>query len=155
MRSNMSSTNVSFGFLKGESDFLNILLDNISSCILLLNNRMELQAFNEVLKTIFSNKANEDLLYKRCGEAIGCAYQIEEGKDCGQTSHCCNCDLRLAALNSYSENVVVYKDHIVRPFLDIHNQQVDKHLQFSTRLFKFQKDKYVIMIIEDISKFYN
>jgi len=39
---------------------------------------MELQAFNEPMMSIFSNKSDEDLLYRKCGEAIGCTYQIEE-----------------------------------------------------------------------------
>jgi sigma-B regulation protein RsbU (phosphoserine phosphatase) len=153
MNSNQSITNVSFSFLKGSDEFLNIVLDNINSCVLLLDKDYYLKAFNEVLKTIFSNKKDEDLLYMKCGEAIGCAYQIEEQKECGETTHCCDCELREAALISYTKNEVVYKESIVRPFYNAQHQKVDKHIQFSTRLFKFKKDKYVILIIEDITKF--
>ncbi len=64
---------------------------------------MELQAFNDSLKTIFLNKKDEDVLYKKCGEAIGCAYQVEEATQCGKTSNCCKCDLRLSALEFVHE----------------------------------------------------
>lgn len=148
-------TNESFNMLKGSSDFLNLVLNNISSCVLLLNDKMELQAFNNALKTIFSNKPDEHILYKRCGEAIGCAYQIEEVKNCGNTSKCCNCELRVAALISYMENVAVYKEFVERPFYNLEGEKVLKQLQFSTRVFNYSNEKYIIMIVDDISKFKN
>jgi hypothetical protein len=153
MKSDLALTNVSFSFLRNSSDFLTILLNNINSCVLLLDKDVKLQAFNDSLKTIFSNKEDEDILYKRCGEAIGCAYQIEEQQDCGKTSKCCYCELRVAALTSYMNNETIYKDHISKPFINSNNQKVDKHLQFSTRLFQFENEKYIMMIIEDITKF--
>jgi len=144
-------TNESFDFLGGSSGFLNIILNNISSCVLLLNNQMELQAYNNALKTIFSNQKDEDLLYRKCGEVIGCSYHIEEAQSCGATSYCKYCDLRLSALESYINNTNIYKQHLVRPFYDYHNNKVEKQLQFSTRNFYFDTEKYIIMIIEDIS----
>ena len=154
MRNNLALTNVSFNFLKGSSDFLNIILNNINSCVFILDKELKLRAFNDALKTIFSNRKDENLLYQRCGEAIGCAYQIEEQKNCGETSRCLECDIRLAGLNSYLNDEVIYKEHVIRPFFNYKNQKIDKHLQFSTRLFRFEKEKYIIMIVEDVSKFH-
>jgi len=155
MNANQTMTNETFSFLKNSSEFLNLLLDNINSCVLLLDKDMRLRAFNNALRTIFSNKENEDLIMVKCGEAIGCAYQIEEATDCGNTSQCCNCELREAGLLSYIKNVQIYKEHIIKPFFDKTHKKVDKHLQFSTRLFEFQDEKYIIMLIEDITKFYS
>lgn len=152
MNQDKALTNESFHFLEHSGNFLNLVLDNITSCVLLLDSDIRLRAFNNAMKTIFSNRKDEDLLYVKCGEAIGCAYQIEEQKDCGKTSKCCSCELRVAALTSYMENTAVYKDHIVKPFLTHENKKVNKHLQFSTRLFLYGKEKYILMIIEDISK---
>ncbi|MBN1117349.1 MAG: hypothetical protein JXA77_09110 [Bacteroidales bacterium] len=151
MGKELASTNVSFDFLKGSSEFLNLVLNNISSCVLLLNRDMELQEFNNAMKTIFTARKDEYLLYVRCGEAIGCAYQVEEMKDCGTTSHCSFCELRLAALTSYSEDKVVFKESIIKPFLNGEGEKVDKHLQFSTRLFRFKGERYILMIIDDIT----
>lgn len=154
MNSDLSMTNESFSFLSQSSDFLNIALNNIKSCILLLDKEMKLRAYNNALKTIFSNKQDENLLYVKCGEAIGCAYQVDEQKECGNTTKCCNCELRIAALTSYVDGTEVYNDHIEKPFLTHDNKKVDKHLQFSTRLFIYGKEKYIIMIVEDISRWY-
>lgn len=152
--SELTMQNNSFDFLRSSNDFLNILLNNINSCILLLNKDTRLTAFNDNLKTIFSNKKDEELIYQRCGEAIGCAYQVEEQKDCGKTSVCDDCELRNAALNSYNNNINIYKNQIVRPFYNTLNQKVIKHLQFSTHLLHYHKDKYVVMLIEDVSAFF-
>lgn len=153
MEENLAITNESFNFLQHSSDFLTLILNNINSCVLLLDKKMRLKAFNDVLKTIFSNKKDEDLLYQKCGEAIGCAYQIEEHAECGRTSKCDFCELRIAALTSYTHGKIVFKEHITKPFFDYNSQKIDKHLQFSTRLFRYNNEKYVLMIIEDITKF--
>ncbi len=80
MSAHYSSENISFDFLKESGEFMDLVLNNITSCVLLLDKKMQLQAFNNALKTIFSNKPNEDLLYVKCGNAIGCAYTVEEQK---------------------------------------------------------------------------
>lgn len=153
MKTDITMNNTSFSFLKGSSEFLNVVLDNISVCVLLCDKDMKLRVFNDAMKTLFSNKKDEDLLYMRCGEAIGCAYQIEEQKNCGETSRCSKCELRVAALTSYANNEPVFKEHVVRPFYNFKAEKVDKHLQFSTRLFIFEKEKYIMLLIEDVTKF--
>lgn len=155
MKHDMALTNVSFNYLRNAPDFLNTIINNICSCVLLLNKNMELQAFNDSLKTIFSNKKDEDLLYIRCGEAIGCAYVVDEVTECGKTSHCKYCDLRISALKSYLNKEVVYKKKISRNFYTTGEKKVLKHLQFSTRPFYFEKEYYIILIIEDITDFVN
>ncbi len=150
-----ANTNVSFDFLKNSSEFLDLVLNNINSCVLLLDKEMRLVAFNDAIRTIFPKNNDEDIRLQRCGEAIGCAHQLEEAKECGKTSQCHNCDLRLAALNSYMKNEVVYKKQITKPFFNYEGQKVDKHLQFSTRLFKYEDERYIIMLVEDITELVN
>ena len=155
MKDQISMTNVSFDYLRNSPNFLNLVLNNISSCVLLLNRNMELHAFNDALKTIFSARKDENLLYVRCGEAIGCAYNVDEMKNCGETSRCASCQLRESALISYSEDKAVYKRKISREFYMHDGKKVMKHLQFSTRCFRFEKDKYIILIIDDITELVN
>lgn len=154
-RQYLTSTNVSFDWLRGSADFLNAVLHNITCCVLLLDKDMRLQAFNDPLLTIFSNKKGEDLLYRRCGEAIGCAYQIEEMKDCGKTNHCHKCELRTAALYSYLKDEPVYKEAIDKPFFTRDGKKELKHLRFSTRLFVFKREKYILLLVEDVTEMIN
>ncbi len=58
---------------------------------------------------MFPKNKDKDLIYIRCGEAIGCAYQVEEQKDCGKTSKCRNCELRLSAISTYLNNTTTFR----------------------------------------------
>ncbi len=152
METDITHTNERFSVLRESSEFLNLILNNIKSCIMLLDKDLKLRAYNDPLLTIFSNKKNENLLYRKCGEVIGCAYQIEEQKLCGNTSMCRTCELRISALNSYANNEAIFNEKITKPFFNLEGVKVEKHLQFSTRLFPYQKEKYIIMILEDITE---
>lgn len=151
----ISLTNESFDFLGGSSEFLNLILKDLSCCILLLDKDMMLYAFNDPLKNIFSNKPNEDLLYKKCGNVIGCAFAVEEEKECGNTSQCAFCSLRETAIKTYTDGKNVFKGQIDREFYKTNTLKTLKHLQFSTRLFNFRNDTYIILIIEDITTLVN
>lgn len=149
MQTIISNTNQSFDILKGSSKFLNLVLDNINCCIMLLDQQMNLRAFNNPLTTLFPNKKDSNLLYRKCGEVIGCAKQIEEKMQCGTTPFCNDCELRIAALISYSENTPI-KKNITKEFYDSTGNKFIKQFTFSTRLFKFEKETYIVMIISEI-----
>lgn len=148
MITDLASTNVSFNFLRGSTDFLTLILDNINSCVLLLNNKMELIAFNNALTTLFPRNKLNNLNYIKCGEAIGCAYQIEERKECGNTTKCRTCEIRVSAITSYLENKFTSNKEIIRPFYNENNEKIYKKLRYSVRLFPFKGEKYIILLIE-------
>ncbi|WP_282125497.1 hypothetical protein [Marinifilum flexuosum] len=152
MNNDLTHTNERFSILSNSSDFLNIILNNISSCVMLLDNELKLRAFNDPLTTIFSNKKNQELLYRKCGEVLGCAYQIEEDSPCGSTSKCNTCEIRISALLSYVENRPVYNENLIKSFVDFEGNREDKHLQLSTRLFKYRDENYIVAIIDDITE---
>jgi sigma-B regulation protein RsbU (phosphoserine phosphatase) len=112
---------------------------------------MNLYAFNDAIKTIFTNKENEHLLHKKCGNAIGCAYAVEEQVDCGLTSMCKYCELRVSALTAYTTKKPVLKQRLSREFFKTSNLKEMKHLLFSARPFNFNNDYYVMVIVEDVS----
>lgn len=151
--SQISNTNTTFDFLKHDSGFLNTILNSLNSCVLLLDKNMELQAFNNSLKTVFSNKKDEDLLQVKCGQAIGCAYQVEEQLKCGQTSQCQYCELRFVSVETYTTIKEIYKENVIKTFFMSQNVKEEKHLQFSTCTFKHDSERFIIMIIEDITKY--
>jgi sigma-B regulation protein RsbU (phosphoserine phosphatase) len=151
MQDARTHTNESFMFLKNSPDFLFTILNSINSSILLLDKDLRIKAFNDSLRTMFSRYSHEDVIYMRCGEAIGCAYQIEEQKDCGKTSHCKDCPIRLAAIRAYMEEEEITNVRIVRPFFNKHKIKENKTLLFSTRVFFYKQEKYVIVILDDIT----
>jgi hypothetical protein len=151
MPTQIAASNLSFAFLRNSSDFLNIILSEISSCILLLNKDMMLVAYNDPLKTIFSDKEEHDILFKKCGEVIGCAYSVEEGMECGSTSFCQFCELRESAIETYLTRKPYHKKRLSREFYRTTTTKEMKHLQFSTRFFQFDDEGYVMVIIDDVT----
>jgi sigma-B regulation protein RsbU (phosphoserine phosphatase) len=151
MSEEYASSNISFGELLDTPGFMNQLLNNISSCLLLLNSKMELQAFNDPFKNLFSNKKDEELLYVRCGEALGCAYSVEEMKSCGETSKCKYCDLRIHAMWAYTHKQSVYKQKLEREFYTTKNEKKLKYLQYSIHPFYHNKEYYIVVIVDDLT----
>ena len=151
MISGKAHTNESFRLLYNSTEFLNQILNNITGSIILLNEKIELQAYNDAFKAIFTYSEGKDILYKKFGNVIGCAYNVDEEKECGKTSHCDACELREATLKSYINIEPITKMKFSRPFYNEKNQKVQKDLQDSTRFFKYNHDRYVIMIIEDLN----
>ncbi len=145
----ITSTNATFNFLKGSNEFLNLVLDNVNCSVLLLNNRMELIAFNDVVKNMFPASRTKRLQYTKCGEVLGCAYQIGEGEECGKTAHCKTCELRLSAINSYLDGASITRKKIVKPFYINDFIKMDKTLVYSIRTFVFQGEKYLLLTISD------
>lgn len=151
MQNNLSHTNTSFDFLKESSEFLNLIIHNIPSCVIFLDKDMMLHAYNNALKTIFSNREDEHILYHKCGNVIGCAYAVEEEKECGTTTMCQFCSLRESALMSYTDNRNIFKQRLDREFYKKDFTKEMKHLQFSSRVFSFRGERYIVLIIDDIT----
>lgn len=150
MYTHLAASSISFNSLKESDEFLNIILNNVSSCILILNNRMELISFNNALATLFPRTKHTNLNYLKCGEAIGCAHQIEEKKECGKSTKCKNCEIRLSAISAYLENKVTTNKRIVRSFYNEKEEKEEKVLNYSTRILHFEGEKYVILIIDNV-----
>jgi sigma-B regulation protein RsbU (phosphoserine phosphatase) len=155
MEKEFASSNETFLQLRNTPEFLNSLINDICSCILLLNNKMELQAFNDPMKNIFINHNEEHLHYERCGEALGCAYSVEEKKRCGETSKCNSCELRKHALYSSINHEPVFNETISREFYKTDSEKVMRHLRYSIRTFEMDNFHYIMLIINDITILHN
>lgn len=147
-----TSTGATFKYLENSKDFLRIILDNTPVCVLLLNRYMELQAFNNAMRSIFSSGPAEHLLYKKCGEAIGCANTVDELKECGKTSQCHICELRESALMTYHEHRAVYKKILSRNFYRADGRKEHKTIQYSCIPFYFEGEYYVVVFVEDVTR---
>lgn len=155
MTEEFSTNNEAFSYLKNFPEFLNSIINDVGSCILLLNKDMELRAFNDPMRNLFINKKDEDLLYERCGDALGCAYAVEEKKHCGETSKCSTCDLRKDAIYSYVNKEAIYNKSLSREFYKTDSSKTMRHLRYSVRTFNIKQNYYIMMIINDVTTLTN
>ena len=135
--------------LKESNEFLNLLLDNINSAVLIADENLQIQQFNDSFLNLFDSAA-ESVLEASFGETAGCVNAITESKACGQTSHCAQCILRRSLIQTLTDRVPVDNQPLNRVFY-INGEPVDKHLQFSTRTIMYQGRKMFLIIIYDVT----
>ena len=132
-------------------DFLHMILQNVSSCVLILDHKMRLQAVNDAYETMFKRFSTEDSHLLRCGEAIGCANTVESMEHCGESLKCVYCELREAALFSYVSKKGSTKKQLSREFYNNKGTKEMRHLQFLTRVFNFKGQWFILVIVDDIT----
>ncbi len=135
--------------LKESNEFLNLLLDNMDSAVLIADENMKIHQFNNSFLDLFDNAA-ESILEAGFGETVGCINAVLENKACGKTSQCANCLLRRSLILNLTDKPSVDKQPLNRIFY-INGKPVQKYLQFSTRKVTFQGRKMFLIIIYDVT----
>ena len=111
--------------LKESNEFLNLLLDNINSAVLIADENLQIHQFNNSFLSLFDSAA-ESVLEASFGETAGCVNAITENKACGQTSHCAQCILRRSLIQTLTDRVPVDNQPLNRVFY-INGEPVQKH----------------------------
>ena len=135
--------------LKESNEFLNLLLDNINSAVLIADENLQIHQFNDSFLNLFDSAA-ESVLTKSFGETAGCVNAIMENKACGETSHCARCILHRSLIQTLTDRSPVDNQPLDRVFY-INGEPVEKHLQFSTRTIMYQGRKMFLIIIYDVT----
>jgi sigma-B regulation protein RsbU (phosphoserine phosphatase) len=135
--------------LKESNEFLNLLLDNINSAVLIADENLQIYRFNDSFLNLFDS-ATESMLDTSFGEAVGCINAILENKTCGATSHCSQCVLRSSLIHNLIDRTPVDNQPLNRVFY-IKGKPVDKHFRFSTRPITFQGRNMFLIIIYDVT----
>ena len=135
--------------LKESNEFLNLLLDNINSAVLIADENLRIHQFNKSFLDLF-DKATESVLETTFGETVGCVNAIIENKACGATSQCSQCILRSSLVHNLIDRAPVNNQPLNRLFY-INGEPVEKYFQFSTRPITFQGSKMFLIIIYDVT----
>ncbi|NWJ50575.1 MAG: PAS domain-containing sensor histidine kinase [Bacteroidetes bacterium] len=135
--------------LRESNEFLNILLDNVNSAIFLIDPTIRITSINDAFTSVFQNDRS-NILGELCGNALGCSYSVEEGKNCGETSNCNKCEFRESLLGAFMQNIPVDRQSLTREYY-IRGVKTTKYLQYSTRLIKFNGQEMALVIVDDIT----
>lgn len=137
--------------LKESNEFLNILFENITSAIFLVDQDIRISSINNSFQTLFYN--HEDLILGQlCGNAIGCGNTDNNNVDCGTTKNCESCTLLSSVKTGFIKKVPSQKQIITREF-NINGVLIQKHFQFSTRYIRFNEQDMILVVIDDITEF--
>ena len=133
--------------LKESNEFLNTVFENINSALFIVDGELRIQQFNTVLSRLF-RKSREEILGEMCGNALGCAFAVEENSPCGSTSQCGHCAIRHAILDALPQRAVMHRGRIAREFY-IDGARVLKYLEFSTKVIQFEDRDMILVIVDD------
>ncbi len=136
--------------LKESNEFLNAVIDNINSAVFIVDKAVRIQQFNRALSLLF-DKPDGALAGELCGNAIGCAFTVIERSECGQTSHCGQCELRASVLAAFVEKVPTFRKKLVREFY-VRGEPVLKHFEYSTKYIVFDGQEMILIIVDDITQ---
>ncbi len=136
--------------LKESNDFLNTLLDQITSAVFVADKKMRIHNVNKASQTLFLKREGQ-ILEQLWGNAIGCAFAVLEAKECGTTTQCGQCLLRRSLFKSFTERTPTYRETLKREFY-IDDKPVLKYLQYSTKYIQYQGDEMVMIIVDDITE---
>ncbi|MGD9818136.1 MAG: SpoIIE family protein phosphatase [Desulfomonilaceae bacterium] len=136
--------------LKESNEFLNLLMDSIPSAVFLVDKSVRIQQFNQGFKKLFS-KPEEEILNEFCGNAIGCAFTVDENGVCGHTSNCDKCELRDSIIMSFAEKAPSLKVKLTRDFY-IGGQRLNKHFLFSSLYLTYHGDEMILIVVDDMTE---
>jgi sigma-B regulation protein RsbU (phosphoserine phosphatase) len=136
--------------LKDSNDFLNLLLDNMDTAVLIADENLKIHEFNESFLSLF-DRSYDSVVDITFGPASGCVNAVKENKTCGETSACGHCVLRSSLLETFLEDVPTYRKRLDRIFY-IDGVPVQKYLEFTARPISFQSHKMILVIIYDITE---
>lgn len=151
MKTNFNNPLMQFDALQNSASFLNFIVQNSSSCVLILDENLVVQAYNESAKKLFNSIFGEYILYKKIGDALGCGNSINEQKQCTHTSKCKLCTLKNDLYESFSSKQAVYKKIIENQYLNSDNMLTTRVLQYSIKPIKINTTEYITILIEDIT----
>lgn len=136
--------------LKESNDFLNLLMDNMTSAVFLVDKDIRVQQFNDSFKKLLS-KSEAELINKLCGNALGCSFTVDENQLCGKTSNCGNCILRDSLFRAFVDNAPTFKAGLHRQFY-IEGQKVDKYFRFSSMYLSYRNEEMVLIVVDDVTE---
>ncbi len=136
------------GSLKNSTEFLNLLLENITSAIFIVDSDTRIRAFNDSFRVLFFRQEDK-IIGELCGNALGCIF-VEDGSPCGSTAGCKECILRKSLESSLMKDIPSNRKKLVRDFL-IGGRRIRKYFQYSTRIIRYQDEKMVLVILDDIT----
>ncbi|RQD69571.1 MAG: sensor histidine kinase [Tindallia sp. MSAO_Bac2] len=136
--------------LKESNEFLNTLLDHITSLVFILDQSLKVQCINGAVEELFEKEVN-DLTDQIFGNAIKCSYAVEEQKQCQHTSYCNMCEFSQGLSKVLEQKMPTYKQKVNRDIY-IGNKKVNKTFVFTTRHITYQNENMIMVVVDDVTE---
>jgi signal transduction histidine kinase len=132
------------------SEFLQVVLQNITSAVMVLDKNLRIYHINDVAGLLFG-QSTQDMVGKLFGNAVCCLVALKNGMECGKSPACKSCSIRNAILKVISGRRPVVKMKHAQDML-INGRHERKILQYSAKYIRFAGTVFVIIIMDDITE---
>jgi len=133
--------------------FTDFLFDNLDSAVLILGDDFRIRKVNDPFQGVVHREERE-VIGELCGNAIGCAFAVEEGTLCGTTSKCEICTLRGCVLQGIDQPAESHTSYVSRNFY-IGSKSVQKHFKITTKKLVYMGESMNIVVAHDITELEN
>lgn len=131
-------------------ELLNTVVQNISSALFIINQNFEIQQFNKAFLEMF-HLTKAETHQQLTGNALGCAFMVENEQNCGTATGCEVCSLRNNILGLFLHKIPVYKKKLIRHFY-IAGKKTLKFLQYTAKTIDYEKEEMILVIVNDITQ---
>ncbi len=137
------------GDIFAQEGFLKVLFEAMPCGVLVVDKDRRVQAVNDILEQTFG-LSEATVLNKLGGDALGCIHAYESPKGCGHTPSCQTCQIKNTAMDAIAGAKVSRRKAWVQ--LTKGGIIKDMVLLVSAAPIKYGKEKFAIVILEDITE---
>lgn len=130
--------------------FKDFIFENISAAIFVVDKELKVRKINNTYLALF-HKEEREVLNQLCGNSLGCAFAVEEGKLCGETAGCKHCSLRACMIKGFAEYDKVQSTYVSRNFY-VEGKAILKYFRVKVKSLKFHDEEMAIIIIDDVTE---
>jgi len=132
-------------------DFAKFLFNGLNIAIFLIDRAFRVRMVNDAYRALFTQEEAK-ALGELCGNALGCAFAVEQGAPCGTTTECANCALRNSALESVAAIDAEPKTSYISRTFYIAGKPMRKHFRVKTKSILRDGDPITIVALDDITE---
>jgi len=134
--------------IKSEN-YLRTVIDALPSAVFVVDAEFNIFDLNPIAKTLFGIDS-EVVLRRLCGEIMHCMNAIESKDGCGTTEACPGCVIRNSVDTAGNGNVVFKEKYRMK--IQKFDKITDVHMLVSATPFNYDDDKFILLVLEDITE---
>ena len=130
-------------------DCLKAIVDAMPSAVFVVDHSFKIFDMNLAATKLFGVDSNV-ILRRLCGEIMHCMHAFKSKEGCGTTAFCPDCVIR-NSVELACKGKTVHRDKY-RMKIQRANEITDAHFLINAAPFKYEGDKFILLVVEDITE---
>lgn len=128
------------------------IFNYLPSSLVIIDRNFKIHYTNETFRSVFFVN-EEELSDFNFGNVLGCAYSIEDKKECLISPLCEFCELKKDIISAFDENTDTFRKFFSRWFY-IQEEKRQKHFQYTIKHIKQSGEEFVLIILLDLTELF-